>query len=234
MTAEHRTDGLSDYLNGSLGLAEQRALEAHVAECDECRKVLDELRSVIAAAGELPDWGPERDLWPRIAAAIDDTGAAVIDLSRHLGDRGRGSERRRIRFTVPQLVAAGLALAIFSGATSLALARWGPHDNGILSMAPDAPAVLTVSDRAGELAPAYADELRRLEGLLAEHRTELAPGTVRILEKNLDIIDRSIEESLAALEEDSASEFLRAHLDRAFRRKVEYLREASAIAGWSL
>ncbi len=93
---------------------------------------------------------------------------------------------------------------------------------------------MTVSDRADELAPGYADELRRLEDLLAEHRDDLAPATVRILEKNLNIIDRSIEESLAALQEDPASEFLRAHVDRAFRRKVEYLREASTIAGWAL
>jgi hypothetical protein len=234
MSTEHWTDRLSDYLEESLGIAERRALEAHLEECAECREVLDDLRAIVARAGSLPDRAPERDLWPEIEAALNRSESEVIDLSSHLRTREPWSRRRQLRMTVPQLAAAGLALAIFSGATSLALVpRMQSGDAETAAIAPRG-AVMTVSDRAGELAPGYADELRRLEDLLAEHRADLAPATVRILEKNLNIIDRSIEESLAALQEDPGSEFLRAHVDRAFRRKVEYLREASTIAGWAL
>ncbi len=72
-----------------------------------------------------------------------------------------------------------------------------------------------------------------MEALLSEHRDELDPNTVRILEKNLGIIDRAIQESGEALAGDPGNEYLREHLDRAVRRKVAYLRDASLISGWS-
>ena len=93
-------------------------------------------------------------------------------------------------------------------------------------------AVVQVSLPAG-VGDSYSEELARLEALLSEHRDELDPNTVRILEKNLAIIDRAIEESGEALAGDPGNEYLREHLDRAVRRKVDYLRDASLISGWS-
>jgi hypothetical protein len=75
--------------------------------------------------------------------------------------------------------------------------------------------------------------LARLEELVEEHRSELEPNTIRILEKNLAIIDRAIEESAAALLADPSDQYLREHLSRSVQRKVDYLRVASEISGWS-
>jgi hypothetical protein len=55
---------------------------------------------------------------------------------------------------------------------------------------------------------------------------------VRILEKNLAVIDRAIRESVAALAVDPGNEFLVDHLEGAYRRKVDYLREATALLSW--
>ena len=72
-----------------------------------------------------------------------------------------------------------------------------------------------------------------LEAALSEARDRLDPNTVRILEKNLAVIERAIVESRQALALDPENEYLRQHLDRAVERKRDYLEEATSIAAWS-
>src|SRR5260370_8076247 len=58
------TDRLSEYVDGELGVADARALEAHLASCGDCRATLEALRRVVARARALDDRAPEADLWP--------------------------------------------------------------------------------------------------------------------------------------------------------------------------
>jgi hypothetical protein len=99
-------------------------------------------------------------------------------------------------------------------------------------MTPDRGGAAAMAARALEAPPALAQELAALEGVLAEARSRLAPNTVRVLEKNLSVIDRAIEESVRALEVDPSNPFLRDHLDRAYREKADFLREVAAITEW--
>ena len=86
----------SDYIDGELPLAEARELETHLEVCGECRRLLNELRGVVARAGALEDRPPRADLWPRVSAQI-------------------GVSRRRFVFSMPELLAAGIALMLISG-----------------------------------------------------------------------------------------------------------------------
>jgi hypothetical protein len=52
---------------------------------------------------------------------------------------------------------------------------------------------------------------------------------VRVLEENLTVIDRAIEQSRQALERDPNSTFLTDHLNDALGRKVELLRTATLL-----
>ena len=54
-------------------------------------------------------------------------------------------------------------------------------------------------------------------------------STIAVLEKNLDLIDRAIAESRAALERDPASEFLADQLARAMTKKVAILRTVALL-----
>lgn len=243
MTERHWTDELSDYLNDDLPQAKRLEVEAHLSACVECRAMLEDLRAVIARAGDLQDAPPESDLWAGIAQAIgtapqesapretapqeDDR---VIDLSTRLADSGPVEVDRRIRLTVPQLVAASVIMMMASGAMAWSLR---PVAQGTRSVGDPQPAVVLPASLADRPTPAgYTQEVAQLEALMAEHRDELTPNTVRILEKNLAIIDRAIEESGKALAADPENEYLLEHLGRTFQRKVDYLRDASAISGW--
>jgi hypothetical protein len=70
-----------------------------------------------------------------------------------------------------------------------------------------------------------------LERVLAQGRGRLDSATVRVIEKNLGIIDRAIRDAQSALAADPANSYLNLHLAQEMRRKLELLRQAAALAG---
>lgn len=68
--SEHPTHRLSDYLDGGLPPSRAAEVERHLADCEECARVLDDLRAVVERARSLEDRSAPRDLWPEIAARI--------------------------------------------------------------------------------------------------------------------------------------------------------------------
>ena len=209
------TDRLSEYLDGELNAVEQAALDRHLETCAACRATLAELRRVVARAQAIDDTPPARELWPGIARRI---GTPVVDL------RERRQARERLAFSLPQLAAAGIALMLVSAGTVFTLMR---------SRAP------VVADQSGQstapeariLAAAnYDAAVAELERSLTVNRERLDTATVRIVEKNLAIIDRAIAEARTALANDPASQYLNHHLARTMQRKLGLLRRANALA----
>lgn len=219
MTTRHYTTELSDYLDGELAAEERGELEAHLASCRECADALAQLRAVVSAAGELPDLPPERDLWPGIAARLSprDTGRErdqLIALRR----------RRHVVMTVPQLIAAAIALILFS-ASAVWLTVAGTADSG-------SDPIMMTSDPMPTMV-AFTDVDRTIVSLEEEYlsrRDELDPETIRVVERNLAIIDQAIAEARQALAEDPSSGFLSSHLAGAMQRKMDLLRQATVIA----
>jgi len=232
-------DRLSEYRDGDLSREERGRLEDHLRSCPACARTLDELEAVVRRARALEDRSPPRDLWPGIEAALgtaDGAEEAVSALGRRSGGKRSGARRRwargrSFRLTLPQLAAAALVVMLISGGGAWMLVRQGPVGGGPGASAPQG-AVRTVGVDAG--APdRIAPELAELERALDAVRDELDPATLRVLEKNLDLIDRAIADSRRALELDPANPFLERHLEGAYQRKLEYLREAASVAEWS-
>src|SRR5207247_9536933 len=124
------TDRLSEYLDGELAAPERRALEAHLASCDGCRTTLDELRRVVTNARALGDRPPTADLWPAVAARIG------------LASRAR-PVARRFSFTMPQLAAASVVLALLSGGAAWLIVRPGTISTLPVVISVPAPAPLS-------------------------------------------------------------------------------------------
>lgn len=61
---------LSEFLDADLEPSARAACEAHLAGCEECRELLDDLRRLRTAARALPLRPPARDLWPGIASEL--------------------------------------------------------------------------------------------------------------------------------------------------------------------
>jgi anti-sigma factor RsiW len=224
------TDKLSDYLDGELSDHDQRAVAAHLAECAECARTLDELREVTAHARSLAPTAPSADLWRGIADRI-----VSAEGTRPIVG-GFGS-RRRFTFTWPELVAASLLLVLVSGWAALRLTtkpvapssadlQVGPSDGTGRVDPQDRPEVVPASLDDTEYDAAVAD----LQRALQSGRGQLDPATVKVVEENLAIIDQAVDEARRALAQDPANPDLSGYLLETRRRKLDLLRHATALA----
>ena len=211
------TNRLSEYLDAELPANERAALEAHLPGCADCRATLQQLRRVVARAQALDDRPPTADLWPAIARHV---GVVSLDARR---------ARRRLSFTVPQLAAAAVALALLSAGSA-----WLLGHRPTPTQAPQAtttPSPILTNVGTYEANPRYAAAVASLERVLAQGRSRLDTATVRVIEKNLGIIDRAIRDAQSALAADPANSYLNLHLAQEMRRKLELLRQAAVLAG---
>lgn len=223
--ADSFTDLLSDYLDDEdLPRDDRRRIEAHLAGCGECRAVLEDLREVAAHAAAMEDTVPDADLWPGVAARIG-VGPREVTPFRLLPAAGR-----RISFTVPQLIAAGLALMLLSGGT-VWLARLGGSRTDFEPVSAEVASETRASvvPAAQAVDPEYDEAIADLERTLEAGRARLAPETVRVLETNLQAVDRAIAQCRAALKDDPSSMYLNTHLASTQRRKLTLLRRAAAL-----
>ncbi len=199
---------------------------------------------MVEGAGNLPELSPAADLWPGISAAMAeaDPGAEreephVIELptatSWSPGPKGR------VSLSAPQSAAAAIALVALGVLGTLGLSARpaaGPSAGpaaGAMAVPGPLPAAVTIASGVRDLPEALASELAELEAALVAARSELDPSTIRIVERNLDVIEQAIDESRRALQLDPGNEFLARHLERGYERKLTFLRDAVRLVEWA-
>lgn len=236
MDKHHRqwTDRLSGYLAGDVDVHERVRIDAHLAECAECREVLSGLERVVTLAREVADVEPPRDLWPGIEAALAGAGPEkgddhVIALpTAHVRPVGPG---RRIG---PGRLAAAAVLLVAATAT----ATWRLASSTSESPSGDVALLSGGADGARGVAASVApqdlaDQLAELQQVYDSARESLDPNTVLVLERNLTAIERAIADSRSALAHDPGNAFLSEHLERMYERKMSYLQDVVRVVQWA-
>jgi anti-sigma factor ChrR (cupin superfamily) len=213
-THDDLNERLSDYLDNELDAAGRAAVEAHLADCGDCRADLEVLAAVVARAGTLADRAPEQNLWSGVEARIASPQVLRPTFTR-----------RRFAFTMPQLIAASLALMIASGGM-VWLARLGGDRTDLPAVMGE---VLSPVRPANFGDAAFDQAVADLQQTLAEGRGRLDAQTIRILETNLQAIDRAIAQCREALAADPANVYLNTYLAETRRRKLELLRRATSL-----
>jgi anti-sigma factor RsiW len=180
MHHDHWTDRLSSYLDDDLPRGERLEVERHLLDCDVCRRTLEELRAVVAAAGSLEAQPPVNDLWPAVARRI-----------------APGQSLRHLHIPFVWAVAAGVLLSISSAMTAyLVLHR--PGEAVVDSASIEPPATLR-SASIGTIP--YGHAVDDLMSTLEARRDQLNPKTVQVLERSLVTIDRAIADAVSVLRE---------------------------------
>lgn len=224
------TERLSEYLNGELGVDERSQVETHLATCAECSATLEQLRAVVKRAEGLEDRPPVGELWSGIAERIGaspESEGDLIELDEHRLFRQDRLRQRRLSFSLPQLVAASVALIVLSGGSAWLMVGSASEAESLV-----ATQGLVAERSASSFADAkYGAAIADLERVIEDNRAQLDTATVRIIEENLMIIDRAIAQARRALADDPASSYLNEYLAGTMRQKLEFLRQAASMAG---
>jgi hypothetical protein len=88
------------------------------------------------------------------------------------------------------------------------------------------PAPVNASATASQ---SYAAAVADLERVLASGRGQLDTATVRVIQQNLEAIDKAIAQAQQALAADPANMYLNTHLAETMRRKLDLLRQAATL-----
>src|SRR3954468_20757730 len=218
-THETLNERLSEYLDDELGAAARSAVDAHLRECERCRADLQDLAAVVARARALPETPPAGNLWPGMEERLEAAGVLRPTFTS-----------RRFAFTIPQLIAAGLALMIASGGM-VWMARLGGTRTDFPALAGEPAAAVRPANFADA---AFDQAVADLQHTLEAGRGRLDQQTIRILETNLQAIDRAIAQCRDALASDPANIYLNSYLAETRRRKLDLLRRAAELADQSM
>ncbi len=228
---------LPGWLEGDLDVSSTADAELHLASCAPCRDLAADLRRITGDAAALPVLSPSTDLWPGIAARIE-TPVVALPAPRRRSVWQLGA----IAATLVAATALGTwqvarrtqpaASPVTTGPTATATPT--PVTAPVAAPPLTAPSAVPVSagPRAErpEARVTYAEEIGKLQALLATHANDLDPATVAIIESSIATIDSAIVEAQAALDRDPASRFLEAQLHKSLERKLGLLRRAALLA----
>ena len=214
------TDRLSEYLDGTLAGSERAALDAHLAGCAACAATLEELRRVVARAQTLQDRRPATDLWPGLAERIG-VSPDIVSLPAR--------RARRVAFSIPQLIAASLALVVLGSGGAWFFFHQRRPDVVVRRTGPATPITL-VSWADSAIVSSNADVLVLRAALDAGRRSgRIDSATVRVLEQSLATIDTAVAQARRALAADPNSVYLHQHIARTLRRKSDFVARASTL-----
>jgi anti-sigma factor RsiW len=214
--ADLQSDVLVDLVDGRLDGAQQRNVERHLDACAQCRAMVEDLRSIRAAAFMLDRREPGPAAWARLQAAI---AAEPAPKGRLL------SMPARANWPVWLGAAAALILATMIGLLPL-MNREAAHDDAAESAG--AEAEVTVESVTAEFEAAekhYQKAIDDLQTIANKDTGELDPQVAAVLQKNLTVIDQAITESRDALKSQPSSSNAQNGLFDALRTKVALLQQ---------
>lgn len=257
ITCEQLDERLSAWLEHDVDAGTRAALERHAAGCARCGALVADLASLRREAVSLPVLVPSRDLWPGIEARIQ-APVIMLDQSRAARSAGApwaGRSRWWLGAAAAGLVAVTASVTYYAtsrvdpqpttAAASPAVVRTPDTTQPEQASEPtievaSGPERSTAQRAARPFAGSptrsdvtqgaeYSRDVAQLRAIVTQRRSDLDSSTIVVLEKNLELIDRAIAESRAALQRDPASEFLADQLARAMTKKVAILRTAALL-----
>lgn len=218
MVCKHCQELLSEYIDGALELGEQVGIEGHLADCEACRAVRDDLLQIVHFSQQLPLQSPSVALWPRIQADVTE-----LQPRFWTGPLRWWARVRSLNFSlsVPQMVGAAAAIVIVISIGVILARREGP-----------APSVakLSPSTAPNQVTPLSNTDLQQLEKQInqlsesvEQRKNSWDPELRTAFERNLYYVDQSLMECRHQLTQNPADDVSQELMLNAYREKVRLL-----------
>ena len=200
----------SEYADGALDAGKSARLERHLESCPACRELLREFRAMARDARRLDTPEVPAQAWTRIYARLRDGAAAP------LGDKRPAFATSPLGGRRFAFAAASLALTVIAvGALFFSLRK----GKDLVVEGPDqqeqrALAKLDEAERYYELA------VKSLGEALAGEKGRLSPEVAEMFEKNLEVVDATIQACRQAVRKEPDNVQTRDYLLAAYKEKI--------------
>lgn len=251
MNCEECQELLSDFLDGHLTGENSTSLGAHLEECLSCFSTREELDSIVSfcrdCRGEYEAPPNERALWIRIRNTIEveqDAAAAVANSPArtagraswwaHLMNRSWELSFSQMSGAIAAIIIA-VALATVFGMRSMQ----SSSSSGAQKERTDQAGIATERNNSGSqsLALIDPDERIRQQQLtieywnqrVAQRKTRWNPQVREAFERNMNVLDQTVEDSRRVLSQNPHDEVYEEMLNTALNDKMELLKEFSEM-----
>jgi len=229
VTHERYLSAIQEAVDGTLGSIRRADLEMHLAECEDCRALYDDLVRIRDAASSLLPLDAPDGVWLQVAGRLRQEG--------RIHDTPKPAAMRR-PYAAWLAAAAAVIMAIGGAALLMNRTRPAPVTQPSTTAppareaggnAPSGKSVETVQNEVDAAQQQFEHAIADLEKVAKANQSALDPGTSQTIEKNLGIIDQAIAENRAAVKAEPASVAARETLFEALRQKVSLLQDTIAL-----
>jgi hypothetical protein len=211
---------ISDYIDGSLSPGEQTSIEHHLAGCETCRVLRDDMIQLVHFSRQLPLHTPSGTVWTKIESQV--AAERPISIRARVSAWLARLERRSYSFSLPQLAGATIALALLLTAGVVFFQRDGAATIGVSNQ--------TASRSAIDTNLLSFPDFQQLESRInqleqsVEQRKSAWPDELRIAyERNLSYVNQSLVECRQQLSGNPSDRVSEELMLNAYREKVRLL-----------
>lgn len=211
---------VSEYVDGVLDERRSAELERHLDSCEECRELLQDFQGIVREARDMKTVTPPDTAWEKISGAL-----AGPRIEEPAGRAVRRERPARAFFLSrhPLWSAAAAALVLVVGG----LALLQPWRSG-LPPGPDSADKYTLA-KLDEAKGYYRQAIKAMGEAVTAQNGSLDPKLAAAFNKNLALVDASIEACQQAVRRDPGNLDTQNFLLAAYQDKVELLTNLIAV-----
>jgi len=217
MVCKQYQELISDYIDGSLELGEQTQIERHLADCESCRAVRDDLLQIVHFSHQLPQHAPSGAVWFRIEAdVLEERGSWFRTVSWWAW-----LKTRHFNLSLPQMAATAAAVVIAVSAVVL-VSRQDAAQNNARAVAPGSLGI-EANPLSNPDFQQLEKQINRLSETVEQRKVEWDPELRSAFERNLLYVDQCLAECRHQLNDNPTDDVSQELMLNAYREKVRLL-----------
>jgi anti-sigma factor RsiW len=233
MNCDKCQDLISDFLDGALSHEDHATLNAHLEKCLDCADVRNDMQSIVSFCrthrGEYAAPPNEKALWQRIRNVIE-SGPDTVVVAPARRKSWSNWVGRSWELSFPQLAAsAAVIVLVVSLTTFVGLRRFQSGDSAkpVAGSGPESLslAAADVRDRVAQQQQLIAYWNKRVE----YNKARWSPEMRATFDRNLAVIDQTVNESLNSLTQNPHDEVSEELLNTALNEKLSILKEFAEL-----
>lgn len=214
---------LSDYVDGEMELGAQTKIELHLANCEPCRAVRDDLLQIVHFSRQLPLHTPAAAVWTRIQEQIEEEQPKTFS-ARLKAWWGR-VHARDFSLTLPQMAVVATAFIVMATIGTVVF-RNSQSDNLQSANSPNQFAQGPRSELSGQDQVEIQElekQIDELKGTVEARKPSWSPDLRMTFDKNMLHVDQLLSEVRQEFSSNPRDENCKALLRNAYDEKIRLL-----------